>query len=161
MERESDMKRKRVWKAAAVAAACLLAAAVFGNPLVIWNNHRLRQAVLAVEGDSVSFNELVPFKWDAVYTFDPYTSKRDIEAELGFRSGSIRETVSEGMVQLIFVRGRSGVCSVCGYSGSLGYRIDFATGLGPAQKLLFSDDAAFAVSREDAIVQLSLQQRPG
>ena len=84
----------------------------------------------AREGDRISLSELTPFSWDAVYTFDPYTSREEMEQALGFSSKDFRETVSEGMVQLIFVDyGDSAgtgkvVCSICGYDGNLGYFVD-------------------------------------
>ena len=48
-----------------------------------------------------------------------------MEKATGFSSPSIQETVSEGMVQLLFVKEGRVVASVCGYAERLGYQIRF------------------------------------
>lgn len=100
------------------------------------------------EGET-TLNAVVPFAWDAVYTFPPYTGKEDIEAAIGFRSNRICETVSEGMVQLVFVKGKRIAAMVCGYPDALGYDVDF-TG-----KITFAEQAVFTVSRKGDVVCLN------
>lgn len=102
-----------------------------------WRNRQalkknMRALALEEPGTVVSLSELTPFQWDLVYSsFEPYTSKDDIEQVLKLKSPLIQETVSEGMVQLFFVKyeEHSGenklVCSVCGYPEALGYRMEF------------------------------------
>lgn len=48
-----------------------------------------------------------------------------MEKAIGLSSPSIQETVSEGMVQLLFVKEGRVVASVCGYAERLGYQIAF------------------------------------
>ncbi len=109
-----------------LAAALGLGCAVMGNPVVAIHNRELREAVTSVSGtEAVSLNDVVPFDWDTLYTFSPYTSEAEIEKAIGFKSGSIHETVSEGMVQLLFVKGKAITASVCGYPENLGYNIIF------------------------------------
>jgi len=95
----------------------------------------------------------VPFEWDIAYTFDSHTTEEQIEAIIGFKSNSIRETVNEGMVQLLFVDGKSVVSSVCGYSEALGYRIDFL------ESVSYADHAVFSVDTEAGIVKLTYKER--
>lgn len=97
---------------------------VIGNPIVAVHNKQLKQAITSINGkETITLNEIVPFDWDTVYTFDPYTSKKEIEEAIGFKSNSIKETVSEGMVQLIFVHDQNVTASVCGYTSVLGYNV--------------------------------------
>ena len=99
---------------------------ISGNIYVEYNNHRLKTAVLSLtDTSSVYFNDLVPFKWDKAYTFSPYTSKAEIENTIGFKSRFIKESVSENMVQIIFVKDRHIVSSICSYPSNLGYGIYF------------------------------------
>lgn len=123
-----------------------------GNPIVAYHNYQLKQAVPSIgDKETVTLNELVPFAWDTVYTFDPYTSQAEIEAEIGFSSNSIRETVSEGMVQLLFVKGKTVTASVCGYADSLGYRISFH------HSVAFEENALFTVDTVSDIIELTKQ----
>ncbi len=78
----------------------------------------LKRAVLALEdAQQVTLEDIVPFEWDEVYFFPPYTSKSDIEHALGMHSLFIKETVSENMTQLIFTRGHSVIACITGYPG--------------------------------------------
>lgn len=124
-----------------------------GNPIVFVNNQKLKREVIAVNSDNVELNEIVPFDWDMVYTFEPYTSKEQIEDVIGFKSNSIQETVSEGMVQLLFVKDKKVVCSVCGYSSTLGYRINFFG------RIMYTDNAVFSVERDSGIVRLTYKEK--
>ena len=121
---------------------------------VAWHNRQLKKALTAIDTPAVSLNAVVPFAWDAVYTFEPYLSKAEMAKIIGFSSGSLRETVSEGMTQLVFVKDRSVVASVCGYPDSLGYWVWLDNWEGPAAKVAFADDAVFAVEKADGIVWL-------
>ncbi|MDF2546164.1 MAG: lipoprotein [Anaerosolibacter sp.] len=139
----------------AIAIVIALIVAVIGNPIVYHNNQKLKESVLSLELGSVSLNNVVPFDWDAVYTFDPYTSKSEIEDVLGFESSDIKETVNEGMVQLIFVRDQKIVSSVCGYAYRLGYDIHLTTGSSNYQKISYDDKAMFTVERKLDIIWLT------
>ena len=144
MELEYGTKQKCVWKSAAAAGARLPAADVLWDPLVIWNIHRLRQAALAVEGDSVPSDAPLPFEYKAGYTFGPFTSKREIEAELGSRSGRVG------------ARCAAPAGTATASDTGIGSAVP-----GPAQQLLSPGSADFAVLREAAIVRPGLQQQPG
>ena len=141
---------KRIWVVCIVVLlvfACIYA--IIGNPIVAINNSKLEQSFTAITAETVAFNEIVPFDWDMVYTFEPYTSKAEIEAMIGFKSNAIQESISEGMVQLLFVKNNKVVAGICTYASNLGYSVNFA------DKILYSDNAVFRVQKEAGIVQLS------
>lgn len=125
------------------------------NLRVQYNNRRLKQTLTSLNAQTVALNEIVPFRWDVVYTFDPYQPKEDMEKIIGFKSSALCETVSEGMVQLVFVKGRSVVASVCGYPDVLGYYIAFDLGEGYYAKRDFKDQAVFDVEKFENVVRLS------
>lgn len=100
--------------------------AFFVNPKIYLNNKKLKEAITKIETDGEyqkSLGEIIPFDFDTLYTFDQYTSKEDIEVIIGFKSNYIKESTSEGMVQLLFVKDNKVVSSVCDYSVNLGYKI--------------------------------------
>lgn len=42
------------------------------NLRVQYNSRRLKQVLTSLDAQTVTLNEIVPFRWDSVYTFDPY-----------------------------------------------------------------------------------------
>lgn len=133
---------------------CALGLVLF-NPLrVQLNNYKLKKAFTSVDAETVRLNTVVPFRWDYIYAFDSYLSKAEMAGIIGFESGALRETASEGMVQLVFVRGHRVVGSVCGYSSMLGYSLYFSTGENNFSRLTFADDAVFSVEKREGIVLL-------
>ena len=126
----------------------LIAYAVMGNPVVFYHNFALKRAMSQVPEGEVTLNQIVPFAWDAAYTFPPYTSKAEMEQTLGFSSASIRETVNEGMVQLLFVKDGRVTASVCGYPEKLGYQVRFS------DRVSFSEEAVFTAKRTEGVLTL-------
>ncbi|MCI9583171.1 MAG: hypothetical protein HFG46_05735 [Clostridium sp.] len=122
------MKRKLVFcMLPALLLLALLGSAAF-EP-VRRNNRTLRRNMRALsgmeDGEKVHLGDLAAFEWSYVYTFDPYTTKEEMAQQMGVSPRHLQETVSEGMVQLIFVDDRGNVsASVCGYADRLGYSVD-------------------------------------
>lgn len=125
---------------------------LIGNPVVAYHNHELGKAITSLNTRETTLNAVVPFEWDLVYTFAPYTSQSEIEELIGFRSGSIRMAVNEGMVQLLFVKGDRVVASICGYDSSLGYDVNFT------DSVIYDENTIFAVSRDSGITILTVRQ---
>ncbi len=140
------MKKKIAW-AVVFIVMCI---SLFGNPFVKYNNHRLKKAVTALDtGQTVTLNGIVPFEWDTVYTFSPYTSEQEIEDIIGFKSRDIvANNVNEGMVHLIFTKGEKVQAAVLGYASRLGYYIDFS------KSVEFSENAEFAVTEGNGFIRL-------
>lgn len=97
---------------------------LFGSPFVNWNNNKLENAIENISAETVTLEEVVPFEWDVVYLFSPYTSHEAIAETIGFESSEIKETVSEFMTQLIFVKDEKIVSSICKYPDNAGFYID-------------------------------------
>lgn len=153
------MPNKRRLRLAVAVIAAVFALILAADSLnVSWHNRQLKKSIMAIDtsAPTVSFNAVVPFAWDAVYTFEPYLSKAEMAEIIGFNSSSLKETVSEGMTQLVFVKGKSVVASVCGYphASRLGYSVWLDNWDGPAAKVAFAEEAVFSVDAIDGIVSL-------
>lgn len=142
--------KKKVWIISAMAIVTLAVGSyMIENPFIAYHNYLLKQSISKISKPTVTLNEIVPFEWDTVYTFAPYTSRSEIEEIIGFKSNAIQETVSEGMVQLLFVKD-SAVCgSICGYDENLGYAVHFS------DKVEVTDNRQFDVCIQDDIVYLT------
>ena len=68
-------KEKTIISIVTISLIMALTYMIIGNPIVIVNNQKLQREIIAVNSDYVELNEIVPFEWDTVYTFEPYTSK--------------------------------------------------------------------------------------
>ncbi len=120
----------------------------------------LQKSIISITEEKITLNQVVPFAWDAVYTFSPYTPKEDIEAEIGFRSYAIQPAYSEGMLHLVFVKGKQVVARVCGVPEEmmsdvplcLGYDVVFDG------KITYAENAVFSVSREGGVVRLTRKE---
>lgn len=152
MEKSGKKVGKIRAKEKAMAGVLLLAVMIgavmflFNMAFDIWdpvsrNNRAFSKAVKqwaaqAQEGDRISLRELTPFSWNWVYTFDPYTTKDEMEQVIGCSGKDLSETVNEGMVQLVFVDydkdlGENRVvCDICGYGSNLGYGVNLGLQFG-------------------------------
>jgi hypothetical protein len=129
---------------------------LFGNPIITKKENDFGKTIKAISAKTVAFNDIVPFEWDKVYTFDPYTTEQEIEEIIGFESNDITETVSEGMTQLLFIKGNKVVCDICGYSDNLGYNVSFLfNDNAPFQMIEHEDNVFFSVERIDGILALT------
>lgn len=64
---------------------------IFGDPRIYFNNAKLEKTLSALDCDSITLEEIVPFEWTTVYTFDPYTSKERIERVVGSKSPALKK----------------------------------------------------------------------
>lgn len=54
-----------------------------------------------ITDDRVTLEEVVPFAWTTVYTFDPYTSRERMEGIVGSSSPALKESPDEGMTKIM------------------------------------------------------------
>ena len=55
------------------------------------NSQRLKYKIRRNPVWIMWINDVVPFRWDALYTFGPYESKEEIAEKIGFQSPDIKE----------------------------------------------------------------------
>ena len=147
--------RKTIFACGFSVAVIWAALTTAGYVMVSYHNHQLRQVLTSLDAQAVVLNEIVPFDWDAVYTFAPYLTRDEMAKIIGFKSGSLRETVNTRTVQLVFVKNATVVSSVCGYGEILGYSVGFTAWEGDYAKITVGDHAVFAVENKEGIVRLS------
>lgn len=132
--------------------------AIFGNPVEAVNKHKFKENILNINSSVVTLNELTPFEWEALYTFEPYASKVEMENKMGIYGTNIQETVSEGMVQLIFVKDGKVISEICGLKENLGYSIDIPVNEEGFRVIFYKDRLLFDVSKENEKIVLSLTE---
>ena len=138
---------------AAILCGPVLGYALVGDPPVAWNNLRFGRAIRSLApGWQTTLEQAVPFSWEAVYRFPLHTDRKEMEKATGFSSPSIQETVSEGVVQLLFVKEGRVVASVCGYAERLGYQIAL-TG-----KTVAGENRVFFVERMNEATRLTPEE---
>ena len=93
------------------------------------NNRYLTDKLLNnVSDTSGTAGELFDFDYDEVYVFRPYQSKEEMEKQIGFKSRVLQETVSENMINILFVKDDSPVAYLYGYGSNNGYYVELPTG---------------------------------
>lgn len=123
------MKRNKLFKILAVLIIIAVLIFIRWNSELNRNNRDLRDRLLEGDLDSRGkAEELFQFDYDRVYVFEPYQSKDEIEEEIGFKSRVIEETVSEGMMNILFLRGDSEVAYLYGYGQNNGYYLSLEAG---------------------------------
>lgn len=145
------MKKEGFAKAAVVLALlAVLGYAFFGSPAEAYRRRALRQAMAAVPDGEVTLNEIVPFAWDTVYSYEPYMSREEVEEMVQIPVRGLKQSVSEDTVQLVFVKDGHMVCNVCGHISREGYYFLFWSG-----RLDFTDETVFEAKRDaDGILEL-------
>lgn len=123
--------RKKLGLIAGILVAAVSVAAI--TYAVKWNSKvsvrtRNLENKLIHSQTQASVKELIDFEYDEVYVFEPYQPKESMEAELGFKCSLLKETVSEGMTNILFVKDNSPAAYLYGYTYQAGYYIDLPVG---------------------------------
>lgn len=147
--------------------AIILLAVLFSllmrDSIVYVNNARLKTAMRSLPQSTATLEEAVPFQWTAVYTFSPYTPLEVIREVTGSDSPALKESVSEGMTQLVFVNKDRVVSSVCAYPENIGYAVSFygvaskhSESDGGYFRINYGDGTAFTVTQDNGVVRLNV-----
>ena len=136
---------------------CIAAAAAYtAFGMEPMGNSQLKKAVTSLDdGETVMLNEVVPFDWDKVVSFPPYTSKEKMAGDLGIRSFCYKDVLSEGMVQLVFIQGQQIMACVTDYAENTGYSIEIPWEEGgDAAAILYEENAKYKVVKDGDITRL-------
>ena len=163
-EDKKAWERSERWHNICLGAVAVLAVPyfIFGDPRVYINNNKLENSLTALGKENVTLEEVVPFDWTTVYTFDPYTSIERIERVTGSKSPTLKESVNEGMTHFVFMDSGRVVSSVCAYPSSIGYSLSFTGGEnsyygypdGGYSHIEYGDQITFDVMRDGEIIKL-------
>jgi hypothetical protein len=157
------MKEKRLhFIVIIIVAISLLSISVLLSPFEgdLWdlNSKLLNEKVLSIGEtvETVNLSHITPFEWDVVYSFGPYTPKDMVYDAIGYKWDDIRETVSEGMDQIVFLKDGKVVCYLYGYPANNGYSmvISGKNYRNVATVLNIKDNLSFQVTRSDGVLYL-------
>ena len=147
------LKRKPTLLGTAILIAVLLAASLKAD---IWDSNadKLKEKLTEFKQteETINLANFTPFEWDKMYSFAPYTQTATIYETAGYKWDRIRETVNEGMNQIVFTHDGQVVCHIYGYPSNSGYGILFKED--SDQVLHAMDDPQFQLLREDGTVYL-------
>lgn len=140
--------------AAALLAVIALVYSILGSPVVLWHNRQLKTALTGLTDTTITLEQAVPFSWDEVYSFTPYTSVEEIQQTIGAESYNLTESTSEGMCQLVFMDEGAVAAAVCAFPSDLGYDVVLTGWEDGAAHLTYGENVSFNVVREEGIVRL-------
>lgn len=150
------MSKKRYYICiAGVVIIAVVTILIVHNPLKkdIWdsNANKLKNSFQAISGDAdiEDLRGFIPFEWDELYSFAPYTSKETIYEVIGYKWDNIRETVNENMNQMVFVKDGKVVCYLYGYPEYTKLGFDFGQYEGCYFKLTSDQNLSFTTTISD------------
>lgn len=112
---------------------------IYAPPL--YYNALLKHSIAQLRPESViHLDDVIPFDWDRIYTFPPYTSREEILQTIGIDRMAIRvkeNWINEGMTHLIVIYDDMVIAMVLGYPNQVGYNIDFEGTLLPCSAARF------------------------
>lgn len=145
LEDRNPARTKRLILGAIMVFCITFTVMLVGKYPLMKTNIDLYYAIQALEeGDEVVFNDVVPFDWDSVYTFAPYTEPEIMAETMGVTVKNLQQTLNEGMVQYYFIHQEKLVCAIYGYPNANGFVLEWE-----GSPLRYSDDARFSVAVED------------
>ena len=105
--------------------------------------------VISGDADIDDLNGFIPFEWDELYSFAPYTSKKVIYEVIGYKWDSISESANEGMNQIVFVKDNKVICYLYGYPEDIKLGFDFGEYKGSYIKLTPNQNLYFTTTLSD------------
>lgn len=100
---------------------------LYNIKLIKKNKNEIDEAIKTISINNfteVNINDITNFKWEKVYFFDPYISKRNILEIMGIDFNGIKQYYTEGVMQIFFINEDKVVCYLCGSGNDNGYYID-------------------------------------
>lgn len=105
--------------------------------------------VISGDADIEDLNEFIPFVWDELYSFAPYTPKEVVYEVIGYKWDNISESVNENMNQIVFVKDGKVVCYLYGYPEYIKLGFDFGEYKGSYIKLTPNQNLYFTTTLSD------------
>jgi hypothetical protein len=97
------------------------------NSLVSQNTRQIEER-LSQNAEDGNVRDLISFSYDKVYVFKPYQSLDQMEEQIGFKYSELREGLSEGITNILFVKNSKAVAYLYGYSTNIGFDINLPSG---------------------------------
>lgn len=118
------------------------------NPVYQNNNKLLLNNIESLlDKEEVTLEELIPFDFDSIYLFEPYSYKKDMESQMGIRSRFIKDNYTDNLgTELIVVKNKKVISSVFIKLEKCGFIIE---GLVYSNKLDKNSDISFKLTKSD------------
>ena len=89
----------------------ILLVVIYLNPYIVYNNYKLTTHIKE-ELNNKEITNLIPFDYDKAYIIHPYTSKEDIEKEIGITSRFIKDNeVNDNIQEIIVIKNNQVIAS--------------------------------------------------
>lgn len=118
------------------------------------NLDAFEDTIRSLNDEEYALNAIVPFDWDAMYSFSPYTSKEEIISAIGFESDNVYDSDDEAIQQIIFVKDRKIVCSIYGSVVKMGYQFHFQSYDQYYHEVKKNENLNVTVQREEHFINL-------
>lgn len=149
------IKKSKILCTAGIVIIAIVAIVIIFNPFRkdVWdiNADKLIYSFNVISGDAEidDLNGFIPFEWDELFSFAPYTSTKEIYEVIGYKWDNISESVNEGMNQIVFVKDGKVVCYLYGYSENIKVGFDFGEYESSYIKLTSNQKLAFTTTLTD------------
>lgn len=91
------------------------------------NTKELADILLINDKLNGKIQDLIKFDYEKIYVFSPYQPKKDMERTIGFKCSKLKRSLSEGMMNILFVNEKKAVAYLYG-TGENSYYIDIPYG---------------------------------
>lgn len=99
------------------------------NSLVSKNTRYLEQILSeGIKGTNGNVKDLITLDYDKKYVFESYQSVEEMEKQISFKYHKLRQGVSEGMCNILFVKDNRAIAYLYGYPSNTGYYINIPSG---------------------------------
>lgn len=130
------MKEFRTWLflITIVFIVAVFSRSIMGNNALVKKQTKSLERILTkeIEFDKDStegkVEELINFDYDKMYVFGPYEPVDEMEKQIGFTSSALKQGVSEGTNNILFINKNKEIAYLYGYPSNSGYYIDIPTG---------------------------------
>lgn len=139
---QKTIKQQQVIIGSILVFIIIIVSVLFDNYLVSVNTEQFLVAATQRDGEEILLSEVTPFRWDRVYTFEPYTSIEEMEDATGFSSKYFQQSTSEMQTQCYFVHGAKVVAYGYGYPDQVGFYLNL-----PDTVSYAVDEQKFSVSK--------------
>ncbi|MCC0764256.1 metallophosphoesterase [Clostridioides sp. ES-S-0006-03] len=118
-------------------------------------------SIFSLDGKTkeISLGKVLPFKWDKLYVFKPYTPVETIYKTVGYKWRNIIPTDSEDMVQMVFMSNKKPICYIYGDSNKTGLslKIDKSEYKDSIITVLPNDNDNFKVQKDEKTFKVNLE----
>lgn len=84
------------------------------NPMQVYRNHKFKDNIVTLlDKETITLEELIPFEFDLVYLFEPYSTKENIEKTIGFKSRFVKDNSTDKLgTEVIVVKDEKVISSI-------------------------------------------------